>query len=101
MRIEDGHLVLSTGRRVYLHRGTVGLSAKNTDERWLFDGSSFELDFGGTNAMDSEQLDPEEAIELADHMIAMWHRFRTYSDQRARTEPIRMPRRIAVRAVKL
>ncbi len=82
MTIDDGFITFSTGKRVRLTRGSVGLSATNTDERWLFDGSNFTLDFGGIASVAADMLEPEEAIELADYMIAMWHRFRTYSDQR-------------------
>jgi len=84
MTIDDHYITFSTGRRVHLSRGTVGLSATNTDERWLFDGSRFMLDFGGLAAVGADVLEPEEAIELADYMIALWHRFRTYSDQRVK-----------------
>ena len=82
MSIEDNYIVFSSGRRIYLPQGTVGLSATNTDERWLFDGSSFKLDLGGISPVAADELDPEEAMELADYMIALWHRFRTWSDQR-------------------
>lgn len=89
MTIKDQYITFSTGRRVYLTRGSVGLAASNTDERWLFDGSSFTVDFGGTAGVPADVLEPEEAIELADYMIALWHRFRTYSDQRSFRTPVR------------
>lgn len=89
MSIEDDYIVFSSGRRVYLSRGTVGLSATNSDERWLFDGSTFQVDFGGIAPVDAHALDPDEAMELADYMIALWHRFRTYSDQRTQRPAIR------------
>lgn len=90
MTIDDQYITFSTGKRLRLNRGTIGLSATNTDERWLFDGSNFTLDFGGVASVAADVLEPEEAIELADYMIAMWHRFRTYSDQRVhRHSPIR------------
>jgi len=77
MTIDKQYITFSTGRRVFLSRGSVGLAASNTDERWLFDGSSFTVDFGGAAGVPADVLEPEEAIELADYMIALWHRFRT------------------------
>ncbi len=89
MTIDKQYITFSTGRRVFLSRGSVGLAASNTDERWLFDGSSFTVDFGGAAGVPADVLEPEEAIELADYMIALWHRFRTYSDQRIIRTPVR------------
>ena len=89
MTIDEQYITFSTGRRVSLTRGSVGLAASNTDERWLFDGSSFKVDFGGATSVPADVLEPEEAIELADYMIALWHRFRTHSDQRTIRTPVR------------
>jgi hypothetical protein len=69
MKIEENHVVLSTGRRLSAYRGVVGLRITADDE--LPAGA-----YGGfDNTLDTRELTDAEALELATFMAYHWARW--------------------------
>jgi len=69
MRFEDDEVVFDSGRREYCHAATIGID-EDLDPTYGYDGSfgaPFESPFAFTK---------EERAELANHMIALWTRYR-------------------------
>ena len=68
-------LILSTGKRVNVNCGIVGISPGGAVyegyDGWICDGDGRDQDWRGTPVMT-----PVERIELADHMIERWQKFR-------------------------
>ena len=64
MRRDGDEIIFSTGKRVYAHRGIIGLdSALNTYE-------------GYDGGFEDNKLTSEEKLELANYMIAAWNEYK-------------------------
>lgn len=71
MKIENGVLKMNDGTRYYAHGGVVGISPDLAISQGWDGGinSPFDGPYEG-------DLSPEHRRELADHMIALWQRYR-------------------------
>jgi hypothetical protein len=75
-------LELSTGRRVPLSMGTVGLTVRGDGDQRVYTGRSGTLlfDVGGVGLSwvrgEGDPLTPVERQEIGDHMVALWTRWR-------------------------
>ena len=75
MKIENGEVVFSSGRRRSANGGVIGLSSELDvsggwdDGFWMPDGEDWRLP--------EDRIEKEDLIELADYMIALWTAFRT------------------------
>jgi hypothetical protein len=71
----NDELILSTGKRLDVNRGIVGISPAGSVyegyDGWICDGDGRDQDWRGTPVMT-----PAERIEFADHMIERWQTFR-------------------------
>lgn len=64
-------LKLSTGTKIYAHRGIIGIKAVG-DETGMLTG----YDGGVENASNGDDLTTEENLELIDHMISQWEKIK-------------------------
>ena len=73
MKAEGDYLIFSSGRKEYANCCIIGLSANWTPEEGISTGYDSGLPIGdGLN----QSLTAEEILELAEHMIAQWHKLR-------------------------
>ena len=75
VKIEEQALVFSTGRRLSIQRGIVGISPLLE----VFQGSSGVLVPLEPFLDDNDALTDQERMELADHMIERWQSFKALS----------------------
>jgi len=68
MKIDGDAVVFSTGKKVYVNNGIIGLSEPDEDGWSVSEGYD-----GGIN---TNKLTHEERWELADYMINLWKRFK-------------------------
>lgn len=77
MKAEKDILTFSSGKTVNANRCILGLSLRNEDECYLFDGYD-----GGISLPEDDwqlpesRLTAEECVELADAMLQRWAAFR-------------------------
>ena len=64
-------LILSTGTKIYAHRGIIGIKAVDNEIGMLtgYDG-------GVKNASNGDDLTTVENLELIDHMISQWEKIK-------------------------
>lgn len=69
MTYADDHFTLETsGRTFYANNGTLGLAIDGDDEGWV--------SYGADGSIGRHEFTDAERIEIADHMIAQWQRFK-------------------------
>jgi hypothetical protein len=70
MTYDDDHFTLETsGRTFYANNGVLGLAIDGDADGWV--------SYGADGAVGPrEEFTDAERIELADHMIAQWQRFK-------------------------
>lgn len=66
MRIEHDMIIFSTGKKMYVNCGIIGIG--EDDVRFVVSG-------GYDAGIDEEQLILEERLELADYMCGIWQRW--------------------------
>ncbi len=80
MKIEGDYLVLSTGKRVYVSDGHIGLSLCANDDAekivYGFDGEIVAFNERNGFEYNKNALTVGECREVADHMIAAWTAYR-------------------------
>lgn len=64
MKIDGDDLIFSTGKKVYANNGIIGISP------------SGEISEGYDGDIDTENLTPEEKLELANYMLVKWESFK-------------------------
>ncbi len=80
MKIEGDIVTFSTGKKVDVNCGIIGLSpdldvSAGYDNGW-FNADPFYWDDDKANPQSSRYLTPDEQIELADYMVQQWLRFK-------------------------
>jgi hypothetical protein len=64
MKFDDDQVVFSSGKSEYAFSGIIGIN------------SALELSYGYDGSLADERWTKEEAIELADYMIALWTKYK-------------------------
>lgn len=75
MKIEGDEITFSNGNTHYANKGIIGLSP----ELHVYDGYDGQLHWPREDWMDDDDFDgllPKEQIELADHMLNEWQKFK-------------------------
>lgn len=80
MRIEGDYIVFEcSGKREYSNCGIVGIDA---DATFRFEPAHTEGAYHGYDGGFDYKLTPEEAVELAENMIARWTEFKAVAEKR-------------------
>jgi hypothetical protein len=81
MKIEQDHIVFSTGKRLEVAWQTIGIKLTGNedagDKITIHEGSSGPIYLPGESFFTKNALTKEECIELADAMIDRWRQFRS------------------------
>jgi hypothetical protein len=75
MKYENDNMVFTSGRRRYSNGGIVGIDLDSDDVTEGYDGYFW---LGGDSHLPSDEnnLSDADLVELADHMIERWQRFK-------------------------
>jgi len=79
---EKDEIIFSSGTRAYAHWGLIGLGEPSEDGEWSpsegADGGLFPDQKEGEAFEVFPEFNQEDAIELANHMIDLWKRFKVH-----------------------
>jgi hypothetical protein len=80
MKVEEDHIVFSTGKRVHAAWETIGIKLSGDEEFGeeitIHEGSVAPLYLPGETVFTKDALTAEECVELADAVIARWQEFK-------------------------